>query len=128
MSRLDRLLGFKRAFPKVAYASQLFGNDPQSTFQAARTVAASGYRAAKFGWGPYGRGSVEIDADHVCVRRRGRPDPILLVDAGTVWAMTSPWLNSGCGPCARIRRSGWKNRLCLALCTLTANWPGAVLH
>src|SRR5437016_2461288 len=53
-----RLLGFSRAFPKIAYASQLFGDDPQATLRKAREVVHSGFRAAKFGWGPYGRGSV----------------------------------------------------------------------
>src|SRR5690348_5590013 len=51
-----RLLGYERACPKVAYASQLFGDDPDLTLQKARQVAQAGFRAAKFGWGPYGRG------------------------------------------------------------------------
>src|SRR5262249_44748917 len=56
------LLGYQKAFPKVAYASKLFGDDPQSTFQKAKQVARAGFRAAKFGWGPYGRGSIQQDA------------------------------------------------------------------
>ena len=36
-----RLLGYERAFPKKAYASQLFGDDPQTTFQRAQTVASA---------------------------------------------------------------------------------------
>src|SRR5438067_13564791 len=50
-----RLLGYQRAFPKTAYASQLFGDDPSATHRAAQKVAKGGFRAAKFGWGPYGR-------------------------------------------------------------------------
>src|SRR3954468_13159622 len=42
-----RLLGFGRAFPKIAYASQLFGDDPQATLRKAREVVHSGFRAAK---------------------------------------------------------------------------------
>jgi len=81
-----RLLGYERAFPKVAYASQLFGDDPQSTFQRAQAVAKAGIRAAKFGWGPYGLGTVEQDSDQVQAAREGLgEDTILLVDAGTVW-------------------------------------------
>lgn len=81
-----RLLGYPEAFPKVAYASQLFGDDPAATFAAARRVAGAGFKAAKFGWGPYGRGSVELDAAHVRAAREGLgPDLRLLVDAGTVW-------------------------------------------
>src|SRR5262249_26305374 len=41
---------------------------------------------AKFGWGPYGRGTVEADADQVHAAREGLGREIaLLVDAGTVW-------------------------------------------
>ena len=81
-----KLLGYKKAFPKIAYASQLFGDDPQTTFKRAKDVARSGIRAAKFGWGPYGRGSVKEDADQVASAREGLGDDgILLIDAGTVW-------------------------------------------
>lgn len=81
-----RLLGYKRAYPKTAYASQLFGNDPQQTLRAARRVARAGFKAAKFGWGAYGRGTVKQDADHVRAAREGLgKDTALLVDAGTVW-------------------------------------------
>src|SRR5206468_1308302 len=47
-----RLLGFERSYPKLAYASQLFGDEPQTTFRKAQQVVRAGYRAAKFGWGP----------------------------------------------------------------------------
>lgn len=81
-----QLLGYKQAFPKIAYASQLFGDDPQSTFRRAQEVARAGIRAAKFGWGPYGRTSTEEDADQVQAARDGLgPDGILLIDAGTIW-------------------------------------------
>jgi len=80
------LLGYAKAYPKIAYASQLFGDDPQSTLQKAQRVARSGVRAAKFGWGPYGRGSVQDDADQVQAAREGLgADCMLLVDAGTIW-------------------------------------------
>jgi L-alanine-DL-glutamate epimerase-like enolase superfamily enzyme len=88
--RLDepvyRLLGYERAYPKTPYASQLFGDTPDETLAKARAVRQRGYRAAKFGWGPYGRGSVERDADQVHAAREGLgPEGVLLVDAGTVW-------------------------------------------
>src|SRR5688572_25779061 len=37
-----RMLGYERAYPKVAYASQLFGDDAQETFRRAQEVARSG--------------------------------------------------------------------------------------
>jgi L-alanine-DL-glutamate epimerase-like enolase superfamily enzyme len=81
-----RLLGYQRAYPKLAYASQLFGDAPQATFRKAQKVARSGFRAAKFGWGPYGRGTVSEDAGHVRAAREGLgPDIMLLIDAGTIW-------------------------------------------
>jgi L-alanine-DL-glutamate epimerase-like enolase superfamily enzyme len=81
-----RLLGYQRAFPKIAYASQLFGDDPQSTLQKAQAVARNGFRAAKFGWGPYGRVSAALDAEQVRAAREGLGnDRMLLIDAGTVW-------------------------------------------
>lgn len=81
-----RLLGYQRSHPKTPYASSLFGDDPQATFEKAVAVREGGYRAAKFGWGPYGSTTVEVDADHVHAAREGLgPDGILLIDAGTVF-------------------------------------------
>jgi len=81
-----RLLGYQRAHPKTAYASQLFGDDPQATLRKSQEVARAGFRAAKFGWGPYGRGPVRQDADQVEAAREGLGnDRTLLIDAGTVW-------------------------------------------
>lgn len=81
-----RLLGSERAYPKTPYASQLFGDDPAATLRKARQVRRDGYVAAKFGWGPYGRGSVQQDADQVHAAREGLGEEAeLLVDAGTVW-------------------------------------------
>jgi L-alanine-DL-glutamate epimerase-like enolase superfamily enzyme len=81
-----RPLGYQRAYPKIAYASQLFGDDPQATLRKAQGVARAGFRAAKFGWGPYGRGTVTQDADQVRAAREGIGDEgMLLIDAGTIW-------------------------------------------
>jgi L-alanine-DL-glutamate epimerase-like enolase superfamily enzyme len=81
-----RLLGYRAAAPKIPYASQLFGDTPQETLEKARRVQRAGYRAAKFGWGPFGRTTPEDDATQVAAAREGLgPDGILLIDAGTVW-------------------------------------------
>jgi L-alanine-DL-glutamate epimerase-like enolase superfamily enzyme len=80
------LLGYGRAYPKTPYASQLFGDAPQQTLEKAKQSRAEGFRAVKFGWGPYGRGSVESDRDQVMAAREGLgSDGILLIDAGTIW-------------------------------------------
>ncbi len=80
------LLGIKKSFAKTPYASVLFGDTPAETLAKGKAARAGGYVAAKFGWGPYGHGSVEADADQVAAAREGiGPDGILLIDAGTVW-------------------------------------------
>lgn len=81
-----KLLGYKRSEPRTPYASVLFGDDAQTTLEKARAIRAAGFRAAKFGWGPFGTGSVAADADQLQAAREGLgPDGVLLVDAGTVW-------------------------------------------
>ncbi|MCX7422839.1 MAG: mandelate racemase/muconate lactonizing enzyme family protein [Planctomycetia bacterium] len=81
-----RLLSHDRATPKSAYASVLFGDTPHQTFEKAHTSRQAGYRAVKFGWGPFGRGSVNDDTEQLHAAREGLgEDGILLVDAGTVW-------------------------------------------
>ena len=81
-----KLLGQKRAMPKRAYGSQLFGDTPQETLEKARRQRANGFVAVKFGWGPFGHGDVATDADRLAAAREGLgEDGVLLVDAGTVW-------------------------------------------
>ena len=81
-----KLLGYPRAYPKLPYASVLFGDSAAETLAKARAIRARGFRAAKFGWGPYGTGDAREDADHAMAAREGLgPDATLLVDAGTVW-------------------------------------------
>ncbi len=81
-----QLLGYKRAYAKTPYASMLFGDTAQETLEKGKEARAMGYRAAKFGWGPIGLGSVQDDADQFMAAREGLGDDgVLLIDAGTVW-------------------------------------------
>jgi L-alanine-DL-glutamate epimerase-like enolase superfamily enzyme len=81
-----KLLGYKSCFAKTPYASVLFGNTADETLSKAKTIAAQGFRAAKFGWGPFGLSSIEDDCAQLAAAREGLgEDGILLVDAGTVW-------------------------------------------
>ncbi len=80
------LLGYRKSCPKTPYASALFGDTPQETLAKGRAYADAGYRAAKFGWGPFGHTIVQADIDQLHAAREGfGADGILLIDAGTVW-------------------------------------------
>ncbi len=82
-----RLLGYSTAEPKLAYASQLFGETPAETEARAKAARAAGFRAVKFGWVNYGRGSAAEDAAHVEAARAGMgPDGQVLIDAGQIFA------------------------------------------
>jgi L-alanine-DL-glutamate epimerase-like enolase superfamily enzyme len=81
-----KLLGYRQSAAKTPYASVLFGDTPEATLQKARAIQAQGFLAAKFGWGPFGVGSVAADEAQLHAAREGLgPDGILLIDAGTVW-------------------------------------------
>lgn len=81
-----KLLGYSQAEKKTPYASQLFADTPQETLELARNVRRDGFQAAKFGWGPVGRGGVGADADQFAAAREGLgPEAILLIDVGQVW-------------------------------------------
>ena len=80
------LLGYSKAYPKLPYASQLFGDTPQETLAGCRRARDRGYRAVKCGWGPFGRGSLKDDRDHLHAAREGiGPDGTLLIDAGQIF-------------------------------------------
>lgn len=75
-----------RNVPKTAYASQLFGATPAETYESARAVSRSSFRAAKFGWGPIGFGDLAADREQVAAAKDGLgKDRVLLVDTGCVF-------------------------------------------
>ena len=80
------LLGYRKAYPKLPYASQLFGDTPEETLAGCRKARESGYRAVKCGWGPFGRGTLEQDRDHLHAAREGiGSEGTLLIDAGQIF-------------------------------------------
>lgn len=80
------LLGYARAYPKLPYASQLFGDTPQETLAGCRSARDKGFRAVKCGWGPFGRGSLSDDRDHLQAAREGLgAEGTLLIDAGQIF-------------------------------------------
>ncbi len=81
-----KLLGQERSLPKTPYASVLFGDTPAETRDIAASLKKQGYRAAKFGWGPMGKVSLDNDIALVRAARDGLGrDARLMVDAGVVW-------------------------------------------
>ena len=81
-----RLLGTPKAFPKLPYASLLFGDTPDATLAKGRAMRARNFRAVKYGWGPFGQSTAAADRDQLAAAREGLgPDGILLVDAGAIW-------------------------------------------
>jgi L-alanine-DL-glutamate epimerase-like enolase superfamily enzyme len=82
-----RLLGYKSAAPKLAYASQLFGDTPPETEAKARSARQAGFKAVKFGWVKYGHGTAAEDEAHVEAARAGMgPDAHVMIDAGQIFA------------------------------------------
>ena len=80
------LLGYSKAYPKLPYASQLFGDTAGETLAGCRAARQRGFRAVKCGWGPFGRGSPADDRDHLQAAREGiGAEGTLLVDAGQIF-------------------------------------------
>jgi L-alanine-DL-glutamate epimerase-like enolase superfamily enzyme len=80
-----QLLGYAKAYPKAPYASVLFGGTPEETRTRAADIGRAGFRAAKFGWAPFGE-SLANDVRHIEAAREGLgPDGILLIDAGQIF-------------------------------------------
>ncbi len=81
-----RMLGYPASHPKNPYASMLFGESPAETLRQGMAARDAGYGAAKFGWGPIGRGTAAVDADHFAAAREGiGPEALLMVDVGQIW-------------------------------------------
>ncbi len=74
------------AHPKLPYASVLFGDTPEDTYQIAVGLRERGYRAAKFGWGPMGKFGEANDIALVAAAREGMGAAAqIMIDAGVVW-------------------------------------------
>ena len=81
-----QLLGYGRALPRRPMPPCSSATRRRRRCERAPRRQRNGFRAAKFGWGPIGRGSVEADAEHFVAAREGLgEDGILLVDAGQIF-------------------------------------------
>ena len=81
-----RLLGYQKSYSKLPYASVLFGDTADETKQKALAMKQAGFKAVKFGWGPFGTTTVQADSEHIFAARDGiGDDGYLMIDAGTVF-------------------------------------------
>ncbi len=79
------LLGMKKSYPKIAYASVLFGKTPEDTFQIAEKLKEKNFRAIKFGWQNFGLNLLN-DEEHLIAAREAMGDDLnLMVDVGAIW-------------------------------------------
>ena len=79
------LLGYSNSIPKIAYASVLFGNNPQETFEIAKNIKDQNFLAIKFGWQNFGM-NLKNDAEHLIAARDALGKEIkLMVDVGAIW-------------------------------------------
>ena len=92
-----QLLGYRNSYAKTPYASVLFGDTPEATLLKARTIQSRGFRAAKFGWGPFGTSTVAADEAQLHAAREGLKGWIRLIDAGTFWKADSMQPAHDCG-------------------------------
>jgi L-alanine-DL-glutamate epimerase-like enolase superfamily enzyme len=81
-----KLLGYRKSFPKLPYASQLFGDTPSQTYEQATRAKNQNFRAVKFGWGPVGRSDLKTDVQHFSAAREGLgKDCLLMIDVGQIF-------------------------------------------
>jgi L-alanine-DL-glutamate epimerase-like enolase superfamily enzyme len=79
------LLGFSKTTPKIAYASVLFGETPQETFEIGKNIKNKNFRAIKFGWQNFGS-DIKLDEEHMIAARDGIGKNInLMIDVGAIW-------------------------------------------
>jgi L-alanine-DL-glutamate epimerase-like enolase superfamily enzyme len=80
-----RLMGGARRSSLPAYASTLMPDTPDEAEAHAREVAARGFGAIKFGWGPFGR-DADLDEELVAAVRRGAGEGVdIMLDIGFGW-------------------------------------------
>lgn len=72
--------------PIRAYASVLWGNTLPETIENARALLEKGFTALKFGFGPFGLGSIDEDVETLTALRTAIGDEVqLMVDVGRKW-------------------------------------------
>jgi L-rhamnonate dehydratase len=117
------LLGGRRRDKILAYASTLFRDTPEATALAAERFVQMGFRAVKFGWGPFGEDAA-LDQELVAAAREALGwDRHLLVDPG--W-YPAGWKRPGKLTAVRNQREAL--HLCEWLSKYRVGWVEDFLH
>jgi L-rhamnonate dehydratase len=117
------LLGGRRRNAIMAYASTLFRDTPEATAAAASHYIDRGFRAVKFGWGPFGEDAGR-DKELVAAARDALGwDRHLLIDPG--W-YPAGWKQAGALTAPRSRRDALA--LCDWLATFKVGWVEDFIH
>src|SRR5437764_758877 len=81
-----KLLGYRKSFRKLPYASQLFGDTPAQTHRKALAARRQNFHAVKFGWGPIGRSDLQSHVEHFAAAREGLgKGTLLMIDVGQIF-------------------------------------------
>ena len=79
------LIGYKFSNPRVAYASVLFGETPQQTFDIVNNLKLKNFKAVKLGWQDFGK-NLQNDREHLIAAREALGKNInLMIDVGAIW-------------------------------------------
>jgi L-alanine-DL-glutamate epimerase-like enolase superfamily enzyme len=117
------LLGGRRRDSVMAYASTLFRDTPQRTAETATRYVESGFRAIKFGWGPFGEDE-GLDRELVAAARGALGwDRQLLIDPG--W-YPAGWRKTSALTSLRSRRDALA--LCQWLADYRVGWVEDFIH
>jgi L-alanine-DL-glutamate epimerase-like enolase superfamily enzyme len=94
MEPIWKLLGGKYRDKVIPYASFTpLSFKPYDLAKRAAQCREMGFRAVKFGWGDFGRVSVEEDVKLVKAVREGAGDDMkIIIDAGRPWGCTPSWV------------------------------------
>ncbi len=79
------LIGHSNSQPKIAYASVLFGNNPQETFKIASELKKDNFKAVKFGWQNFGLDFSQDQEHLVAAREALGMETKLMIDVGAIW-------------------------------------------
>jgi L-rhamnonate dehydratase len=117
---LCELLGARRHGRVLAYASTLFRTTPEANHDAAEDYVERGFRAVKFGWGPFGEDAGRDRASLEAIREALGPERHLMIDPG--------WYGAGHKDPWRMRSVRENLQLCELVVPFAPTWLEDFIH